>query len=153
KIHQEKTDLKTLLRYLAQAADGLAKAHAAGIVHRDLKPENIMISRDGYAKVLDFGLAKLTERRETGGDPNNAPTATHEQTRAGAVMGTVAYMSPEQVQARPVDHRSDIFSFGAILYEAATRSKPFTADSDVEVMHKILRDTPAPIEQKNPEVP
>ncbi|HEU5180850.1 MAG TPA: protein kinase [Candidatus Polarisedimenticolia bacterium] len=153
KIHQEKTDLKALLRYLAQSADGLAKAHAAGIVHRDLKPENIMISRDGYAKVLDFGLAKLTERRETGGDPNNALTATREQTRDGAVMGTVAYMSPEQVQARPVDHRSDIFSFGAILYEAATRSKPFLADSDVEVMHKILRDTPAPIEQKNPEVP
>ena len=153
KIHQEKTDLKTLLRYLAQAADGLAKAHAAGIVHRDLKPENIMISRDGYAKVLDFGLAKLTERRESGGDPNNALTATREQTRDGAVMGTVAYMSPEQVQARPVDHRSDIFSFGAILYEAATRAKPFPADSDIEVMHKILRDTPAPIEQRNPEVP
>ena len=152
KMHGEKTDLKTLLRYLSQAAEGLAKAHAAGIVHRDLKPENIMISRDGYAKVLDFGLAKLTERRESG-DPNNELTATRDQTREGAVMGTVAYMSPEQVQGRTVDHRSDIFSFGSILYEAATRSKPFMADSDLEVMHKILRDKPAPIEERNPEVP
>jgi len=153
KIHGEKTDLKTLLRFLAQAADGLAKAHAAGIIHRDLKPENIMISRDGYAKVLDFGLAKLTERRDNATDPTTALTTTREQTREGAVMGTVAYMSPEQVQARSVDHRSDIFSFGSILYEAATRAKPFTADSDLEVMHKILRDKPAPIEELNQEVP
>jgi eukaryotic-like serine/threonine-protein kinase len=153
KIHGEKTDLKILLRFLAQAADGLAKAHAAGIIHRDLKPENIMISRDGYAKVLDFGLAKLTERREGVPDATTALTATREQTREGSVMGTVAYMSPEQVQARSIDHRSDIFSFGSILYEAATRTKPFTADSDLEVMHKILRDKPAPIEELNPEVP
>jgi len=153
KIHGEKTDLKILLRFLAQAADGLAKAHAAGIIHRDLKPENIMISRDGYAKVLDFGLAKLTERRESVGEATEALTATREQTREGAVMGTVAYMSPEQVQARSVDHRSDIFSFGSILYEAATRVKPFTADSDLEVMHKILRDKPTPIEELKPEVP
>ncbi|HMC82225.1 MAG TPA: protein kinase, partial [Candidatus Polarisedimenticolia bacterium] len=153
KIHHEKTDLRTLLRFLAQAAEGLAKAHAAGIVHRDLKPENIMISRDGYAKVLDFGLAKLTEQRESTADATAALTTTRDQTREGAVMGTVAYMSPEQVQARPVDHRSDVFSFGSILYEAATRAKPFVADSDLEVMHKILRDKPAPIEQLAPEVP
>src|SRR4029453_18330468 len=127
--------------------------HAAGIIHRDLKPENIMISRDGYAKVLDFGLAKLTERRDTATDPATALTTTREQTREGAVMGTVAYMSPEQVQARSVDHRSDIFSFGSTLYEAAPRSKPFTADSDLEVMHKILRDKPAPVEELNPDVP
>src|SRR5438094_530068 len=128
KIHHEKTDLRTLLRFLAQAAEGLAKAHAAGIVHRDLKPENIMISRDGYAKVLDFGLAKLTEQRESTADATAALTTTRDQTREGAVMGTVAYMSPEQVQARPVDHRSDVFSFGSILYEAATRAKPFVKD-------------------------
>jgi Tol biopolymer transport system component len=154
KIHGEKTDLKTLLRFLSQAADGLAKAHSAGIIHRDLKPDNIMITRDGYAKVLDFGLAKLTERRESGGDPNQtAVTATREQTREGAVMGTVAYMSPEQAQGRPLDHRTDIFSFGSILYEAATRTKPFTADSDLELMHKILRDKPTPVEELNPDVP
>jgi serine/threonine protein kinase/Tol biopolymer transport system component len=153
KIHGERTDLRTLLRYLAQAAEGIAKAHAAGIVHRDLKPENIMISRDGYAKVLDFGLAKLTERSETGGDRSATRTAAQDGTREGAVLGTVAYMSPEQVQGKSVDHRSDIFSFGAILYEAATRVKPFVADSDVEVMHKILRDKTAPIEESNSEVP
>ena len=153
KIHREKADLRTLLRYLAQAAEGLAKAHAAGIVHRDLKPENIMIAKDGYAKVLDFGLAKLTERKEVAEGGTSALTATQEKTREGAVMGTVGYMSPEQVQGRVVDHRSDMFSFGCILYEAATRTRPFSADSDVETMHKILRDKPTPIEELNPEAP
>jgi serine/threonine protein kinase len=150
KIHSEATDLKTLLVYLTQAAEGLAKAHAAGIVHRDLKPENIMITRDGYAKVLDFGLAKLTIRSEGG---TNAPTQARNHTREGAVMGTVAYMSPEQVQGKIVDHRSDIFSFGCILYEAATRRRPFEADSDIDVMHQIVHDKPVPIDEINPIVP
>jgi len=153
KIHHEKADLRTLLRYLAQAAEGLAKAHAAGIVHRDLKPENIMITKEGYAKVLDFGLAKLTERKEPVEGATGALTATREKTREGAVMGTVAYMSPEQVQGKAVDHRSDIFSFGCILYEAASRVKPFSSDSDIETMHKILRDKPAPIEESSPTTP
>src|SRR5437867_3744246 len=112
KIHEEKTDLRTLLGYLAQAAEGLAKAHAAGIVHRDLKPGNIMVSKDGFAKVLDFGLAKLTERHVSDEEATNAPTATEARTGQGTIIGTVGYMSPEQVQAKPVDHRSDIFSFG-----------------------------------------
>src|SRR6185369_13794206 len=119
KIHHEKTDLRTLLGWIAQAAEGIAKAHAAGIVHRDLKPGNIMISKDGFAKVLDFGLAKLTERGVTDAERTSAPTQAV-ATGAGVVMGTVGYMSPEQVQARSVDHRSDIFSLGCILYEAAT---------------------------------
>ncbi|HEV8336717.1 MAG TPA: protein kinase [Candidatus Polarisedimenticolia bacterium] len=152
-IHHEKADLRTLLRYLAQAAEGLAKAHAAGIVHRDLKPDNIMITKEGYAKILDFGLAKLTERKESADGATSALTATRERTREGAVMGTVGYMSPEQVQGKAVDHRSDIFSFGCILYEAATRAKPFAADSDVEIMHRILRDKPAPIEESSPTTP
>jgi Tol biopolymer transport system component len=152
-IHQERADLRTLLGHLAQAAEGVAKAHAAGIVHRDLKPGNIMISKDGFAKVLDFGLAKLTERGAiTDAERTSAPTEAA-ATGAGVVMGTVGYMSPEQVQAKTVDHRSDIFSLGCILYEAATRRRPFVADSDVEVMHQILKEKPAPIESLNPDVP
>jgi len=146
--------LRDLLRWLAQAADGLAKAHAAGIVHRDLKPENIMITRDGYAKVLDFGLAKLIE-------PSSPTTAAREvtqvrhddATREGFVVGTIGYMSPEQVQGQRVDHRSDIFSFGAMLYEAATRRRAFAADSDVDLMHKIVHDNPEPIDRLNPNTP
>src|SRR5512132_2300603 len=140
KIHYEQTELRKLLKYLQQVASGLAKAHAAGIVHRDLKPDNVMITRDGYAKILDFGLAKLTERTKPlsiEGTPQEAPTAVMRQplSTPGVVMGTVGYMSPEQAQGRAVDHRSDIFSFGCILYEAASRRKPFLADSDVDVMH------------------
>ncbi|HET8946010.1 MAG TPA: protein kinase [Candidatus Polarisedimenticolia bacterium] len=153
KIHQEKTDLRTLLGWIAQAAEGVAKAHAAGIVHRDLKPGNIMVSKDGFAKVLDFGLAKLTERGAVSdAERTSAPTEVA-ATGAGVVMGTVGYMSPEQVQAKQVDHRSDIFSLGCILYEAATRRRPFVADSDIEVMHLILKEKPPPIEEANVEVP
>ena len=153
-IHKDKTDLPTLLRYLAQVAEGLAKAHAAGIVHRDLKPENVMVTQDGFAKVLDFGLAKLTEGSPPGGaEQATALTATAHRTGEGVLLGTVGYMSPEQVQGRPVDHRSDIFSFGCILYEAATRQRPFTADSDLETLHKILKEQPPPVEELNAHVP
>lgn len=151
KIHNEQTPLRVLLTHIAQAAEGLAKAHAAGIVHRDLKPENIMISADGFAKVLDFGLAKLTGTTDSS-DATRTMSA-REDTRDGVILGTVGYMSPEQVQGRAADHRSDIFSLGAILYEAATRRRPFAADSDVEVMHRILHDKPEPIADINPAVP
>jgi Tol biopolymer transport system component len=153
KIHSGKTDLRTLLGYLTQAAEGLAKAHAAGIVHRDLKPENIMITRDGYAKVLDFGLAKLSELTPSAEDLSAATRAVRSPTREGAVLGTVGYMSPEQVQGKPLDHRSDIFSFGCILFEAATGRRPFEGDSDIDVMHRIMHDKPLPIDQLNPSVP
>jgi eukaryotic-like serine/threonine-protein kinase len=153
KIHGGKTDLRMLLGYLAQAAEGLAKAHAAGIVHRDLKPENIMITRDGYAKVLDFGLAKLADQTPTAEELSGATRAVRSPTREGALLGTVGYMSPEQVQGKPVDHRSDIFSFGCILYEATTGHRPFEADGDIDVMHRILHDKPAAIDQLNPSAP
>jgi Tol biopolymer transport system component len=149
-IHTDKADLRTLVRYLAQAADGLAKAHAAGLVHRDLKPENIMVTSDGFAKVLDFGLAKLVEQGAGGGE---TATAFGSPTGAGTILGTVGYMSPEQVQGKAVDHRSDIFSLGCVLYEAATRRRPFQADSDVETLHQILKDAPPPVDELNPEVP
>jgi serine/threonine protein kinase/Tol biopolymer transport system component len=153
KIYESKSDLRSLIGYVAQAAEGIAKAHNSGIVHRDLKPANIMVSNDGFAKVLDFGLAKLTEHR-----PEPLDDRTEDPTRAmntgeGLLIGTVGYMSPEQVQANPVDHRSDIFSLGCILYEAAAKRRPFVAPTPVEVMHHILRERPTPIEELNPDVP
>src|SRR5262245_15293629 len=115
KIHEEKTDLKTLLGWLAQAAEGVAKAHAAGIVHRDLKPGNIMVSSDGYAKVLDFGLAKLIEPAETDPDLSAAATVTaRDQTSEGAVVGTGGYMAPEQVRGQAVDARAHVSAFGCM---------------------------------------
>src|ERR1043165_4119796 len=142
KIYQEETDLRRLLRYLQHVAEGLAKAHAAGIVHRDLKPDNIMITRDGYAKILDFGLAKLLEPRTlSGGDSSEVATAVMPQhSTPGAIMGTVGYMSPEQAQGKvkEIDHRSDIFSFGCILFESATAKKPFAGDSVVKSLHMVI---------------
>jgi len=157
-IHRDQTGLPKLLKYLQQVAEGLTKAHAAGIVHRDLKPDNIMITRDGYAKILDFGLAKLVEQPQRPGttEPSEANTAVMAPTSIpGMVMGTLGYMSPEQAQGKSgeIDHRSDIFSFGCILYEVATKQRPFVADSDVDVMHKILHDKPQPIDEINPSVP
>ncbi len=151
-IHEEKTDLRTLLGYLAQAAEGLAKAHAAGIVHRDLKPGNLMVSADGFTKVLDFGLAKLTER--SGGGRHRRIADSHRGgSEVGSIVGTAGYMSPEQVAGRPVDTRSDIFSFGCVLYEAATRREPFAASTGVETMHKILNEKPVPVEELNDKAP
>ncbi|MEW6210816.1 MAG: protein kinase [Acidobacteriota bacterium] len=154
KIHRQRTPLKKLIEFLAQVADGLAKAHSAGIVHRDLKPDNIMISVDGYAKILDFGLAKLTEVKKTAGEvQEEAETLMMQRTQPGMVMGTIGYMSPEQVQGKEVDHRSDIFSFGCILYEAATGKKPFEGESIIDSMHKIVYSQAPPIVEINPEVP
>jgi len=153
KIHQERTELRKLLRFLQHAAEGLAKAHAAGIVHRDLKPDNIMITRDGHAKILDFGLAKLLEtKRESAAEMGEAATAMMpvQHSTPGVVMGTVGYMSPEQAQAKPVDQRSDVFSFGCLLYEAATGRKPFAGDSIVDTLHKIIYDPAPAITDFNP---
>ncbi|HET6462756.1 MAG TPA: protein kinase, partial [Candidatus Krumholzibacteria bacterium] len=141
--------LAQALKVGVQVASALEAAHEAGIVHRDLKPGNIMVTDDGFAKVLDFGLAKLTEKSS---GPNEA-TEIAERTSEGAIMGTVSYMSPEQVQGKPVDARADVFSFGCILYEAATRQRPFTADSNVEIMYKILHEKPRSVEELNPQAP
>jgi serine/threonine protein kinase len=149
KIHREQTELRKLLRYLQQVAEGLSKAHAAGIVHRDLKPDNVMITRDGYAKILDFGLAKLTEQTTQPGVEGEAPTAVMRQplSTPGAIMGTVGYMSPEQAQGRvnEIDQRSDIFSFGCILYEAITRYKAFEGKDTIDALNKIIREQPPAI--------
>ena len=122
KIHRERTELRKLLRYLQHAAEGLAKAHAAGIVHRDLTPDNVMITREGHAKILDFGLAKLVDSQYVpGSDSSEIATAVMPQhSKPGTVMGTIGYMSPEQAKGniKDIDQRSDIFSFGCILFEA-----------------------------------
>src|SRR5687768_4609003 len=144
--------IRKLFGIAAQVADGLAKAHAAGIVHRDLKPENVMVSRDGFVKVLDFGLAKLVEP-ESGSELSAMPTLARAQTHPGVVMGTVAYMSPEQASGEPVDFRSDQFSFGSILYEALGGEKPFSRKTAAETMSAIIREDPKPISALRAEVP
>jgi serine/threonine protein kinase len=122
-----------------QVAGAMARAHEAGIVHRDLKPSNVMVDEHGVAKVVDFGLAKLTEKRETGED---APTCTLEKTQAGMLVGTAAYMSPEQGQGRTLDQRSDIFSFGAVLYEMITGRRAFRGDTPISTISAVLREEP-----------
>jgi serine/threonine protein kinase len=160
KIHRDSTDLRKLLRYLQQVAEGLAKAHAAGIVHRDLKPDNIMIARDGYAKILDFGLAKLIEPQvpTSSGHVGLSEVATAmmpQHSMPGTVMGTVGYMSPEQAQGKinEVDHRSDIFAFGCILFEAATGQKAFTGKDVLDSLHNIVHAPTPQIKDINPVAP
>jgi serine/threonine protein kinase/tetratricopeptide (TPR) repeat protein len=159
KIHYEHLELKKLLKYLQQVAGGLAKAHAAGIVHRDLKPDNVMISDDGFAKILDFGLAKLVEIPTPGPEgetTSDAPTVAQLQYSVpGRLMGTVGYMSPEQAQGKTgeIDHRSDIFSFGCMLYEAVTRQRPFQGESNVASLYKIVYEPARNITEVEPSAP
>jgi serine/threonine-protein kinase len=156
KIHRDKTELRKLLRYLQHVAEGLAKAHAAGIVHRDLKPDNIMITREGHAKILDFGLAKLIEPRLSDAGTEDAATAImRQQSTPGVIMGTVGYMSPEQAQGKTteIDQRSDIFSFGCILFEGATGRKPFEGESVIKSLHMVVYESAPPITELNPSAP
>jgi len=160
KIHRDKAPLPKLLKYLTQVAQGLSKAHAAGIIHRDLKPDNIMITRDDYAKVLDFGLAKLVEPQRTfeSGQVGSSEIATaimQQQSIPGTVVGTVGYMSPEQASGRvnEIDHRSDIFSFGCILFEAATGQRAFEGKDALDSLHKIVHAPTPQLKDVNPLAP
>src|SRR5947199_1178764 len=143
--------LQKAIPIATQTADGLAKAHEAGVLHRDLKPENLMVSRDGFVKILDFGLAKLVNR-DSDQLPGAAALATS-QTLPGAVLGTIEYMSPEQANGLPLDFRSDQFSFGSVLYEMVTGKRSFQRRSKAETLAAILRDDPEPVVSLNPQAP
>src|SRR6185436_1585824 len=146
--------LDEILEVAIQTASALGAAHAAGIIHRDIKPENIMVRRDGYVKVLDFGLAKLSEPEATltGSDPE-AATRALVNTDAGTVMGTAAYMSPEQAKGAHMDARTDLWSLGAVLYEMVTGRVPFIGETATETISLILQREPAPLTRYAHEVP
>ena len=149
---------KKLLQLSTQIADGLAKAHSAGIVHRDLKPENLMVTNDGFVKILDFGIAKLTPQlyeasSEESSSSRVGGTLAKEGTTPGVVMGTVGYMSPEQAKGLPSDYRSDQFALGTVLYEMAAGKRAFRHDTQGETQVAIIRDEPEALTQLNPNLP
>ncbi|MBV9214917.1 MAG: protein kinase [Acidobacteria bacterium] len=147
-VKKEELSLERILRITEQVADALSAAHSAGIIHRDIKPENIMLRNDGYAKVLDFGLAKLAET-----DVVSSGDGSRVDTTPGIVMGTVAYMSPEQARGKGVDTRTDIFSLGVVLYEMLTRRQPFTGETNSHAIVAILEHEPPPMTGMDVTVP
>ena len=155
KIHDEREELSKLLRILQHVAEGLAKAHDAGIVHRDLKPDNVMITSDGHAKILDFGLAKLVEAQTPASSSSEEPTILRQHSTPGMILGTLGYMSPEQAQGntKVIDHRPDIFSFGCILFEAITGQKAFSGRDHIESLNKTIREQVAPLSAFRPHAP
>ncbi|HXI03071.1 MAG TPA: serine/threonine-protein kinase [Candidatus Saccharimonadales bacterium] len=148
-IPQGGTSNDDLLAIATGLAEALAAAHEKKIIHRDLKPANVMWTKVHRVKVLDFGLAKMNER----GNPSGSEISTAMETRKGVVMGTVPCMSSEQVQGRVLDHRTDIFSLGVLLYGMATGRRPFQADSEAGLVSAILRDMPEPVPSLRPDLP
>ncbi|MFN2502420.1 MAG: protein kinase [Pyrinomonadaceae bacterium] len=152
-------ETRRAVEFGAQAASGLAAAHEAGIIHRDIKPENLMVTRSSQVKILDFGLAKLVEQQRTSLIDSNVPTVNYIKrnepvvTVPGTILGTVAYMSPEQAEGRPLDRRSDIFSLGVVFYEMATGKRPFEGKSAVDTLHSIINTEPQPARELNGQLP
>ncbi|HSE98298.1 MAG TPA: protein kinase [Blastocatellia bacterium] len=148
-IPAEGMDLDTFFDLFIPLSDALAHAHEKGIIHRDIKPTNIIVTPDGVPKILDFGLARITKNDTGDGDD----AKTQSLTRFGEIMGTPAYMSPEQAEGQRVDHRSDIFSFGVLMYEAITGQRPFKGSSYASVISSLLKEEPEPISEIRPETP
>jgi serine/threonine protein kinase/Tol biopolymer transport system component len=148
---REKPSVRRIVELAIGIADALACAHQAGILHRDIKPENILVSKANHAKLVDFGLAKLIDPE----DPHNAATGSiqAEITRSGIILGTVAYMSPEQAAGKPIDSRSDVFAFGAVLYELLAGRRAFDGDSNVSLLHAIQHSPPRPLGEIRPDIP
>jgi serine/threonine protein kinase len=151
-LHNNQVDLKSALNIAVQIAQALSAAHNAGIIHRDIKPENIMLRKDGIVKVLDFGLAKLTEQKRESVS-NEASTLIRLETDSGVVIGTAQYMSPEQARGVRVDARTDVWSLGAMLYEMITKQSPFAGETQADTLVSILEREPKPISESAPNAP
>src|SRR4026209_1749329 len=155
KIKNKALQLREILDMAIQIATGLARAHELGIIHRDLKPENLMLSRDGYAKILDFGLAKLVAERDRAmvADSEQKTLIRGIETESGTLMGTINYMAPEQLLGQRVDRRCDVFSFGVVLCEMLTGAAPFVHDNRIDTMHAILHRAPQFPADGRPQLP
>jgi predicted Ser/Thr protein kinase len=144
-VERQELDLGSALEVGIQVADGLARAHEAGIIHRDIKSDNVMVTRDGHPKILDFGLAKLLDSEGNSSESGASRMETVTRTQAGMILGTVNYMSPEQARGLPADRRSDVFSFGILLYEMASGVLPFKGASMLDTLHAIAYEQTRPI--------